>query len=245
MAMLLVLAVLAALLVAEERGRADRNAPPDLRRLSTNWGLAIVNWLLAAVVPLGALAAAMAAPQGPLSALPAWLAAAPLLLARSLGTYGLHRLFHAVPLLWRVHRVHHADPAFDLSTGLRNHPLEALAAFLTAAGISWLLAPPPAAVVAVDGLILAAAFWTHAAVLLPPRLSAMVERLFVTPRLHLIHHSRDAADHDRNFGDVLILWDRLFGTLKPARDGAIRVGLNGEDAGARSLLHQLALPFRS
>lgn len=244
MAMLIVLAVLAALLVAEERSRVDRDALPDLRRLSANWGLAVVNWLLAAVVPLGALAAAMAAPQGPLSALPVWLAAVPLLLARSLGTYGLHRLFHVVPLLWRIHCVHHADPEFDLSTGLRNHPLEALAALLTAAGITWLLAPPPVAVVAVDALILSAAFWTHAAVPLPPRLAAMVERLFVTPRLHLIHHSRDSADHDRNFGDLFVLWDRLFGTFKPARDKAIRVGLNGEDTGARSLWRQLLLPFR-
>ena len=244
MSLILVLAVFAALLLGEERCRAESGAMPDLRRMMTNWGLAAINWLLLALVPLGAIAAAMVASAGPLSALPPWLAAVPLLLARSLGTYGLHRLFHAVPLLWRIHAVHHADPAIDVSTGLRNHPAEALSAAALAAIISLLLAPPAAAVVAVAALLLAAAFWTHAAIRLPPRLCAGLERLFVTPRLHLVHHSRDEADHDRNFGDLFILWDRLFGTFKPARGGDIRVGLEGEDAGARSLSHQLALPFR-
>ena len=237
------LTAFALLLAAEEQHRTDREALPDLRRLSTNWGLALANWLLGALVPLGALAAALAAPSGPLTAMPALLAVPPLLLARSLGTYGLHRLSHAVPALWRLHRVHHADTGFDLSTGLRNHPIEMLLATLLAAGITGLLAPPPAAVVVVDGLILAAAFWTHAAIALPPRAAALLERVIITPRLHIIHHSRDAADHDRNFGDTFIVWDRLFGTFKPARADAVRVGLDGEDGDAGSLWRQLALPF--
>lgn len=243
MALLCILALFAVLMLAEERARPASHAAPDLRRLSTNWGLGLVNWLLAALLPGSALLAGLAAPAGPLSALPATFAVVPLLLARSLGTYGLHRLSHAVPLLWRIHRVHHADPAIDISTGLRNHPIEALMASGLAAAITWLLAPPPAAIVAADAVILAAAFWTHAAVPLPARLNAALERLFVTPRLHVVHHSRDPADHDRNFGDIFILWDRLFGTFKPARGEALRVGLEGEDAGARSLGHQLALPF--
>lgn len=243
MSVILVLALFAALLLGEERCRADPGAMPDLRRMMTNWGLAAINWLLLALAPLGAVAAAMAASSGPLSALSPWLAAVPLLIARSLGTYGLHRLFHAVPLLWRIHAVHHADPAIDVSSGLRNHPAEALSASALAATITLLLAPPPAAVVAIDALLLAAAFWTHAAIRLPPRLCAGLEGLLITPRLHLIHHSRDSADHDRNFGDIFVLWDRLFGTFKPARGEALRVGLDGEDAGARSLGHQLALPF--
>jgi sterol desaturase/sphingolipid hydroxylase (fatty acid hydroxylase superfamily) len=133
MAAFLVLAVFAALLLAEERGRAGGGTLPDVPRLLTNWGLAAINWLLLAVVPVAALVAAIAAPAGPLATLPTWLAAVPLLFARSLGTYGLHRLFHAVPLLWRVHAVHHADPAIDVSTGLRNHPIEALAGAAMAA----------------------------------------------------------------------------------------------------------------
>jgi sterol desaturase/sphingolipid hydroxylase (fatty acid hydroxylase superfamily) len=115
---------------------------------------------------------------------------------------------------------------------------------VVAAAITLLLAPPLAATIAVDALILAAAFWTHAAVRLPPRLSAGLETLIVTPRLHLVHHSRDAADHDRNFGDTFVLWDRLFGTFKPGRDEAVSAGLDGEDDAARSLWRQLALPFR-
>lgn len=234
---------LALLMALEEWARRGDRADPDLPRAATNWGLGAVNFALAALVPVGALAAAAAAERGPLSGWSTAAAFLPLLMARSFAAYWLHRLFHAAPWLWRIHRVHHADTAIDTSTGLRNHPVEALAATGLAAGLSYVLAPPLLAVALVDAVLFGAALWQHAAIRLPERLSLTLEAALVTPRSHLRHHARERRDHDANYGDLLTLWDRLFGTWRQPDQAPLSIGLSGQSK-PQSLPGQLLAPFR-
>lgn len=240
----LVLIGFAALLVAEEWQRPAAEVPPDWRRLGINWSLGLTNILLASLLPVAGIGAALLAASGPMHGwplLPAFLA---VLLVRSFSAYWLHRLFHKLPWLWRIHRVHHGDAHIDTSTGLRNHPIEALIVALTAGGIVFILAPPVAAVAAVDAVLFFVALWQHASIRLPAGLSRQLERLVITPRVHLLHHARAEQYHDTNFGDILPLWDRLFGTYSAPVAGSIAVGLDGEDAAANSLSAQLLAPLR-
>jgi sterol desaturase/sphingolipid hydroxylase (fatty acid hydroxylase superfamily) len=240
--MLSILALFAALLLLEEHQRASASAPIGWRRLTVNWSLGLINIALAALVPVSALVAALHAGSGPLSGWSALAAFLPLLLARSFVAYWLHRLFHAVPLLWRIHRVHHADAAIDTSTGLRNHPFEVLLAAAGAAGVVVVLGPPVGSVVAVDAVLFAAALWQHAAIRVPARLAGLAERILVTPRSHLIHHSQLREQHDRNYGDLLSIWDHLFGTWTTPLPAPEYIGL--ADGPPNSLIRQLLSPFR-
>ncbi len=245
---LCVIACFAALMLAEEVIRRDRGSAPDWQRIGTNWGLGLVNWALAALVPASSLlvpiwTSTWAGP-GLLTGWPVAIAFLPLLLVRSLAAYWLHRWLHSSRWLWRIHRVHHADTKIDCTTGLRNHPFEALVVTLPAAAIVLALGPTTASVAAVEAVLLMANFWQHAAIGLPAGLARRLEWLVITPRLHLLHHSQAQQDHDRNFGDLFSLWDRLFGTFAPPRADAIRIGLADEGQAAQSLSHQLAAPFR-
>lgn len=240
-----VIAFFGLLLVLEERGRTGSDPLPSSRRLLTNWGLGAINWALFAVLPFGATLASLAGPaSGPLHEQTAPLTFAVLLLSRSFAAYWLHRLFHVVPLLWRIHRVHHSDDAIDTSTGLRNHPFEMLAAAALGAGLTLLLGAPVMVVAAVDAVLFAAALWQHAAIRMSPERANRLGLLLITPPVHCLHHSLDPADHDRNFGDFLSLWDRLFGTWRPARSEAPAVGLENTPGAPQSLPDQLASPFR-
>jgi sterol desaturase/sphingolipid hydroxylase (fatty acid hydroxylase superfamily) len=145
-----------------------------------------------------------------------------LLVIRSFSAYWLHRACHRVPWLWRWHRVHHSDAAVDVSTGFRNHPVEALFAIALASAVVFALAPSVSAVIAVDTILLITAFWQHTDIALPRGLSRAVEWVVVTPDFHRIHHSPDRADFDTNYGDITTIWDRLFGSLRspePSRGG--------------------------
>lgn len=199
-------------------------------RIARNVALGVGNALLALIVPVGTVAAAVVASAGGIGlfqAVPApwWAEVAALLLARSLAAYALHRVAHAWPPLWRVHRLHHADAAVDLSTGLRSHPVEALLALLVAAGVTLALGPGVAVTIAVDVVLFLGALWQHASIALPPAIERRIEGWAMTPARHLRHHSVSATDHHGNFGDVTVLWDRLFGTLAPPARADLPVGL--------------------
>lgn len=240
-----VIGFVALLLVLEERARAAAAPMPAPARLLTNWGLGAINWTLAALLPFSATLVSLTLPQiGLLTGLAPAAAFALLLLSRSFTAYWLHRLFHAVPLLWRIHRVHHSDDAMDTSTGLRNHPFEMLAAAATGAGLALLLGAPLLIVAAVDAVLFAAALWQHAAIRMSVRSANRLGLVLITPPVHRLHHSLDPADHDRNFGDLLSVWDHLFGTWQPARSEAPAVGLDDAPGPAQSLPGQLIAPFR-
>jgi sterol desaturase/sphingolipid hydroxylase (fatty acid hydroxylase superfamily) len=151
-------------------------------------------------------------------ALPDAVAIAVTVLALDLRAWLYHRALHASPLLWRVHRVHHSDVELDLSTGLRFHPLEALGVWASKLAVIALLGPPVAGVLLHElsyGLV---SLFEHANVRLPARLERGVRRVFVTPELHRVHHSLRVDESNANFATMFSFWDRLFGTLREARD---------------------------
>jgi len=128
--------------------------------------------------------------------------------------YLQHVMFHAVPLLWRLHRVHHADLDFDVTTGARFHPVEILLSMLIKFGVIVLLGPPLAAVVIFEVLLNAMAMFNHSNVRLPLGLDSVLRRIVVTPDMHRVHHSHLADETNSNFGFNLSVWDRLFGTYR-------------------------------
>ena len=128
--------------------------------------------------------------------------------------YLQHVMFHAVPLLWRLHRVHHADLDFDVTTGARFHPIEILLSMLIKFTVIVLLGPPLAAVVIFEVLLNAMAMFNHSNVRLPLALDGVLRRVIVTPDMHRVHHSHLADETNSNFGFNLSIWDRVFGTYR-------------------------------
>jgi sterol desaturase/sphingolipid hydroxylase (fatty acid hydroxylase superfamily) len=176
-----------------------------------------------------------------------WIAAAIAILALDFTKYATHRLYHAISWFWRLHRVHHSDPDFDVSTGARFHPLEPLLVEATDLALIWVLAPPVAAVFAAVMLSVATNFLEHANAELPEPWERRLRHFLITPSLHRIHHSDRFEDQQRNFGEAFPWWDRLFGTY--AADSLngpqARVGLPGyQNSESVHLGEMLLQPFR-
>lgn len=125
-----------------------------------------------------------------------------------------HLLFHKVPVLWRLHRVHHADVDFDITTGLRFHPIEVVISMLIKAALVTALGLPVIAVILFEIILNGCAMLTHGNYRLPARVDATVRCLFVTPDMHRVHHSWRQNEANANYGFNLSIWDRLFGTYK-------------------------------
>jgi sterol desaturase/sphingolipid hydroxylase (fatty acid hydroxylase superfamily) len=160
--------------------------------------------------------------------LPPWLAFGLALALLDLTIYLQHVLFHAVPVLWRLHRMHHADVDVDVTNGLRFHSLEIVLSMGIKFALIAALGPPAAAVVVFEVLLNGLAVFNHANVRMNERVDGCLRWLIVTPDMHRIHHSWHTAEHNRNFGFNLTWWDRLFGTyLAQPRDGqhAMTLGL--------------------
>lgn len=213
-------------------------APARAPRLSralrwrANLGLAVLNTaLLRIALPGSALAFAVLAAEeswGLLNryAVPDWIAVGLGILLLDLVIYFQHVLFHSVPALARLHAVHHADPDFDLTTGIRFHPLEiALSTVVKFAAIA-ALGAPVLAVLAFEVLLNATAMFNHANVSLPAWLEPWVRRLLVTPDMHRTHHSVIEAERNSNYGFCLSVWDRVLGTYTPAPQGELDIGLS-------------------
>lgn len=176
--------------------------------------------------------------------LPVWIEGLAALVALDVALYAQHRAFHAVPLLWRLHAVHHTDEDLDATSAVRFHPLEQLVSLAWKAGVVVALGAPPVAVVLYEALLNAAAIFHHANLRLPPKVADRLARVVVTPHLHAIHHSDRRVETDSNFGVVTPLWDRLFGTFCAAPAPGFRLGLAPHDAAAStSVARLLAQPF--
>lgn len=147
---------------------------------------------------------------------PYWLEFTLAVLVFDLAIYWQHRLHHMIPLLWRLHRVHHSDLAIDVTTGVRFHPLEIALSMGIKLGIVWLIGPPPAAVVVFELLLSLGSLITHTDFALPPWLDRRMRWLLVTPSMHRVHHSVLRDETDSNFGFHLSLWDRAFGSYRTA-----------------------------
>ena len=162
--------------------------------------------------------------------LPAWAELLIAIAVLDLAIYFQHVLFHAVPVLWRLHGVHHADPDFDVTTGTRFHPLEILLSVGIKCVVVAALGAPAVAVLVFEVLLNATAMFNHSNGYLPAALDRCLRWLVVTPDMHRVHHSIVRCETDSNFGFNLPWWDRLFGTYRaqPAEGHlAMRIGVQG------------------
>ena len=126
--------------------------------------------------------------------------------------YLQHVMFHAVPLLWRLHMVHHVDLDFDLTTGLRFHPVEIVLSMILKMTVIVALGPPVAAVLIFEILLNGMAMFNHGNIIVPTPLDKWLRWFVVTPDMHRIHHSVIIRETNSNYGFNLSVWDRLFGT---------------------------------
>jgi sterol desaturase/sphingolipid hydroxylase (fatty acid hydroxylase superfamily) len=150
-----------------------------------------------------------------LVALPAWIVIVASVVLLDLAIYLQHVLFHAVPALWRLHRMHHADLAFDVTTGLRFHPIEILLSMLLKLAVIAALGAPAVAVLIFEVLLNATSMFNHGNVRIARKLDAILRWMVVTPDMHRVHHSIQSTETNSNFGFNLPWWDRLFGTYRP------------------------------
>lgn len=244
---ILLFALLAALELAV---RHDGSGPSSPRRIGTNIGLYVIAALITLAMPLSiAAAAAWAGPRGfglfNTVAAPAALVLAVAIVSRSFAAYWLHRASHHVPVLWRLHRIHHGDTEVDVSLSLRHHPLELVPAILLFGAVAALLGLPVWAVLLTETLMVAATLWEHLALRLPPRARAKLEPWVVLPETHMLHHSADRRQTDSNYSTLTIIWDRMFGTFRPSSEAVERIGLgDADDRIASNLWQQLLLPLR-
>ncbi|MCW8933805.1 MAG: sterol desaturase family protein [Gammaproteobacteria bacterium] len=144
--------------------------------------------------------------------------------------YLQHVLVHAVPALWRLHRVHHADLDYDVTTGSRFHPIEILISMLIKLATITVLGPAVVAVIIFEVLLNGMAMFNHGNVGLPPKLDKFLRFFIVTPDMHRVHHSVEDDETNSNFGFNLSCWDRLFGTYREQpRKGhvAMNIGIRG------------------
>lgn len=239
-----VLLAMAALEAAFPR-RAQRLA---WRRWPSNLGLvAVATLMLRLVAPAGAVGIAIwAEPRGlglfPAIGLPFWAAVPVAVLLLDLLIYFQHRVFHAVPVLWRLHRVHHADPELDASSGLRFHPVEILLS-LGIKGVAVVaLGAPPEAVLLFEVLLNATSLFNHANVAIPRWLDAPLRWVLVTPDMHRVHHSEIRRETDSDFGFCLSVWDRVFGTYvaEPEKGQlGMVIGVEGYRADAQQRIDRL------
>ena len=223
-------------------------------RWASNLGLVALNTLAARfLVPAGAVGVAVVAEKNGWglfhdAALPAWLVVTLAVIALDLAIYLQHVMFHAVPLLWRLHMVHHADLDFDVTTGIRFHTIEIVLSLGIKAAAIVLLGAPALAVLIFEVLLNGTSMFNHGNVRLPAWLDRLLRLVVVTPEMHRVHHSVYPRETNSNFGFNLPWWDFLFGTYRaqPA-DGheAMTIGLRHlrDERRNEQLQWMLLLPF--
>ena len=160
--------------------------------------------------------------------------------------YAAHWTLHASPALWRFHRVHHSDAFVDVTTSFRTHPVENAWRHLWLFVTVWLLGVPVTAVAAFRVLSAVNGIFEHANLRVPPALDTAISWVWVTPHMHKVHHSREPAETDSNYGNLFTLHDRLFGTFIPTtRASSVTYGLDDTPpTETASIGDLLALPWR-
>jgi sterol desaturase/sphingolipid hydroxylase (fatty acid hydroxylase superfamily) len=246
-------ATLAMLAILETRAAMRPEDARRLQRWPANFALTVLNIAVMGALPLSQLAMADLARDQGLGLLNQRLSGPVLgliatFLVFSLQSWAVHLAMHKLPVLWRVHRVHHTDVHLDISTTVRFHPVEFIIQMPISAAVVLALGAPPAAVILYgifDALVNA---FSHANLRLPARVDRALALFIVTPHLHRVHHSPVRPETDSNFGATLPLWDRLFGTYRAKTPEALAeqgIGLTEmQDSRAWSLWWMLSLPFR-
>lgn len=244
-------------LFASLEALAPRRARKQSRntRWMTNWSITILNTLtlrgMAFVVPLLAVGAAIdASAQGwglfNILSWPDWVEVTLAILILDFAIWAQHLITHKIPVLWRLHRVHHADVDIDVSTAVRFHPVEIALSTVLKIGLVYLLGPAALAVILFEILLNGTALFNHANIRLPLALDAVLRKVLVTPDMHRVHHSVQRHEHDSNYGFALSIWDRLLGTYvaqPEAGHSAMQVGLEWQDERPSRLGWSLYLPF--
>jgi sterol desaturase/sphingolipid hydroxylase (fatty acid hydroxylase superfamily) len=180
---------------------------------------------------------------------PVWMEVVVAVILLDLAIYVQHVVFHAVPTLWRLHRMHHADLEIDVTTGVRFHPLEIVLSMLIKFAVVGALGASAVAVLLFEVLLNATSMFSHSNVRIPERLDRVLRWLVVTPDMHRVHHSIERRETDSNFGFNLPWWDRLFGTYRPqprAGHEGMTIGLPVfRDRGELRLDRMLLQPLRN
>ncbi len=245
-----ILLVVAGLEILAPRRRL--NSPRPIRWLSNLGIVALSTVAVRLAFPIIGVQVAAAAREngwGLLNnlALPEWLALLLGILALDLVVYLQHLMFHAVPLLWRLHMMHHADLDIDVTTGLRFHPIEIMISMVIKLTVIAALGPSVPAVILFEIILNGTAMFNHGNFRLPLALDRYLRLLVVTPDMHRVHHSVTIRETNSNFGFNFPWWDRLFGTYRaqPAlgHEG-MAIGLaQFRDPRKNNLFSMLALPF--
>ena len=223
-------------------------------RWISNFGISILNsTTVALILPIVGAGAALLADErnwGLFNRLdtPALFSIPLYIIAFDLTIYVQHRLFHKFKPLWRLHRMHHTDLDYDVSTGVRFHPLSIFISAGIKLGLILALGPLAIAVIVSEIVLNATSMFNHSNIKLPHRLDAALRYLIVTPDMHRIHHSVIAQEHNRNFGFNFPWWDKIFNTYKdqPSKgQDAIDIGISGyEEDISIGILPLLIQPFR-
>jgi sterol desaturase/sphingolipid hydroxylase (fatty acid hydroxylase superfamily) len=164
-----------------------------------------------------------------------------------LAIWAQHRLFHRIPMLWRMHRMHHTDPDFDVTTAVRFHPLEAVLSMMIKSAVILLIGVDPLAFLAFELLLSSTSLFNHGNLRLPAGMDRVLRWFIVTPDMHRVHHSVLAREQNSNFGFNLPWWDRLFGTYRDQPEQGhehMTIGTGDlETATDQKLTRLLAQPF--
>lgn len=218
-----------------------------------NLGIVFLNTLaVRALFPVAAVGIALLAEErgwGLLNniEMPYWLAVVVAVVVLDFVIYLQHVMFHAVPLLWRLHMMHHADLDYDVTTGVRFHPIEIILSMLIKLAAVSVLGPPVLAVLIFEVLLNATAMFNHGNLRIPLPMDRALRLFVVTPDMHRVHHSVTARETNSNFGFNLPWWDRLCGTYcaQPAHGHeGMTIGLKQfRDPKRLTLPWMLALPF--
>ena len=231
--------------------RSER-AAPRRRRWPANWAMTALNIVVLGALPVSGLAAAELARANSWGLFNQMEVSFALMLVagfalRSLVSYGIHVAMHKVPVLWRLHRVHHSDTALDVSTTVRFHPLEFVVSVPVVVGVVAGFGISPLVIILYELFDAVMAVFSHANIRLPRGLERVLQWALVTPDMHRVHHSSAQPETDSNYGATFSFWDRAFGTYVRKTDGDLtrmKLGLEEcRDGRSASFFWLLASPF--
>ena len=233
--------------------RRDRTLP-RWTRWPSNLGIIAINTIMLRfffpLVTVGMAISAYANGWGlfNLFELPFWLEVVLAITLLDAAVYLQHRMFHAVPALWKMHRMHHADPDFDVTTGGRFHPIEIVLSMLIKCSVISILGASPMAVIIFEILLNATAMFNHGNIRLPMAVDGALRLFIVTPDMHRVHHSITPSETNSNFGFSLPWWDHLFGTYRAQPEAGhegMTIGINAfREPTDQRLDNMLMQPFK-
>ena len=246
--------VMAIILASWEWLFPRRRNSRKLLRWPGNFGVFMLNVIMLTLIPLSAVGAAIISIQYKFGLfywveVTFWPKVVFSILFLDLVIYWQHRIFHMIPLMWRIHRMHHTDIDIDFTTALRFHPIEIFISILIKAVAIIAIGAPVFAVIAFEVILNSSAMFNHSNVAMPRLIDKMIRLFIVTPDMHRIHHSTNYQEHSMNYGFALSLWDRLFSSYRDQPAGqhpTMEIGLSifNQDKEAR-LDKLITQPFRS